>query len=159
MRKTIKEVISILDYQAKKKGVKIHTFFKNFENQGLIEENPTSSLFDIQENHNYLIYSDEQRLVQVIMNLLSNALKFTSKGGTITLNCQLIRDHKSFVKISVKDTGCGISKEDQTKLFKLFGFLKSSEKKNTKGIGLGLYISSRIVESFKGGKIDLESEL
>ena len=44
-------------------------------------------------------------------------------------------------------------------MFKLFGFLKSSEKKNTKGIGLGLYISSRIVESFDGGKIELESEL
>ena len=63
MRKTIKEVISILDYQAKKKGVKIQTFFKNFESKGLVEENPTSSLLDIQENHNYLIFSDEQRLV------------------------------------------------------------------------------------------------
>lgn len=75
------------------------------------------------------------------------------------MNCQLVQEQEEFVKISVKDTGIGISQEDQTKLFKLFGFLKSSEKKNTKGIGLGLYISSRIVESFQGGKIEIESEL
>lgn len=75
------------------------------------------------------------------------------------MNCKLLKTHESYLEISVKDTGCGISKEDQGKLFKLFGFLKTTEKKNTKGIGLGLYISQRIVEFFEGGKIDLHSEI
>ena len=46
-----------------------------------------------------------------------------------------------YVQISIKDTGIGIKPEDQPKLFKLFGFLKSSESQNTKGVGLGLFIS------------------
>jgi len=50
----------------------------------------------------------------------------------------------------VKDSGCGIKKDDQKKLFKLFGFLDSTKEINTKGIGLGLHISKKIVDEFGG---------
>ena len=96
----------------------------------------------------------------MVLNLLSNALKFTDEGDVITITTYLeIIDEEKFLKISVRDTGIGISKEDQKKLFKLFGFLDGSKSKNPQGIGLGLYISQKIVESFQGGIIDLDSEV
>ena len=61
------------------------------------------------------------------------------------------------VQIKIEDSGIGIRKEDQDKLFKLFGFLDASKELNAKGVGLGLHISQRISEQF-GGKIVLESE-
>ena len=62
------------------------------------------------------------------------------------------------MKISVQDTGIGIKHEDKNKLFKLFGYLKESQRQNVHGIGLGLVISKQIVEQF-GGNIFVESEL
>ena len=61
------------------------------------------------------------------------------------------------MKVSVKDTGMGISENNQKKLFKLFGFINEYEHKNQNGIGLGLMISDRIVTEF-GGKFDLISK-
>ena len=58
------------------------------------------------------------------------------------------------VQIKIEDSGIGIRKEDQDKLFKLFGFLDASKELNAKGVGLGLHISQRISEQF-GGKIVL----
>ena len=59
-------------------------------------------------------------------------------------------DHSEYLEIVVEDTGIGIAKKDQKKLFKLFGFLQDSKKLNTKGIGLGLVISDKIVQKFNG---------
>jgi CheY-like chemotaxis protein len=61
------------------------------------------------------------------------------------------------LEISVIDTGVGISSEDQKKLFKLFGFIETSQEMNTHGIGLGLVIAENIVQEF-GGKISVKSE-
>ena len=94
------------------------------------------------------------------LNLLSNSLKFTDGGGTITITARLAEiEQRQFLQISVKDTGVGISKENQKKLFKLFGFLEATKDRNSKGVGLGLSISSQIVHEFAGGKIDLESDV
>jgi hypothetical protein len=60
------------------------------------------------------------------------------------------------IQISVKDKGFGIKKEDQNKLFKLFGFLESTKEMNSKGIGLGLHICKMIVKQL-GGDIDCDS--
>ena len=65
---------------------------------------------------------------------------------------------KQFIQISVQDSGVGISEEDSKRLFKLFGFLKSSQKMNTKGIRLGLHIAKLITEKLNG-KISLDSEV
>ena len=61
------------------------------------------------------------------------------------------------MRIQVIDTGVGISEENQEKLFKLFGFLTDTQSMNTKGVGLGLAISSKIIQQF-GGKIKVVSE-
>jgi signal transduction histidine kinase len=67
-----------------------------------------------------------------------------------------IRDNK-FLQISVRDTGVGISKENQEKLFKFFGFIKETKDMNKNGVGLGLAISKQIVEQYNG-TITVESE-
>ena len=61
------------------------------------------------------------------------------------------------IQVTVSDTGIGIQDQDKNKLFQLFGFLESSKELNTKGIGLGLHISKKIVQEF-GGEISFVSE-
>lgn len=91
---------------------------------------------------------DMQRVRQVVLNLVQNAIKFTFKGG-ITVHLEYDLDTKYF-KVSVTDSGIGISEEDQLKLFQMFGKLKSMANINTNGIGLGLFICKRICETFQG---------
>ena len=88
------------------------------------------------------------------MCLQSNALKFTENGSV------LIHVHvfDKLLQISVKDTGVGISKENQEKLFKLFGFLAETQKMNKNGVGLGLVIAKDICQAFNG-TISVDSEV
>ena len=81
---------------------------------------------------------DSQRLKQVLLNLLQNALKFTFQGF---IKVQVNYDNDiGFLNVSVQDSGIGIPEEDKEKLFKLFGKLESTAHINTTGIGLGLSI-------------------
>lgn len=96
------------------------------------------------------VCTDEQRVMQVLHNLLTNALKFTLKGSVIVNWRRIAKGGKEYLTISVKDTGIGIKDQDKGKLFKLFGFIQSSEEMNTKGIGLGLMICDKIVKKFGG---------
>ncbi|MFN3740209.1 MAG: ATP-binding protein [Thermodesulfovibrionales bacterium] len=100
------------------------------------------------------IEADERKLKQVMLNLLSNAFKFTPDGGSISLEAKRI---DSEIMISVEDTGIGISKEDQAKLFQPFQQIEHPLTKKIKGTGLGLYLSKRLVE-LHGGRIWVESE-
>jgi signal transduction histidine kinase/DNA-binding response OmpR family regulator len=104
--------------------------------------------------------SDEQRLAQVITNLLSNAVKFTPDRGAITLSARKIScgDGVCTIRISVKDTGIGISEEQSKKLFTSFEQADGSISRQFGGTGLGLAISKRIVELMEG-RIWIESEL
>jgi signal transduction histidine kinase/CheY-like chemotaxis protein len=102
---------------------------------------------------------DEQRLAQVITNLLGNAVKFTPEGGSITLGARLTdeRDGVCTLQISVTDTGIGISKEQQSRLFTSFGQAEISTSSKFGGTGLGLAISKSIIEMMDG-RIWIESE-
>ena len=100
-----------------------------------------------------MVNTDQQRVMQVLLGLQSNALKFTQDGY---VNIR-VRIKSQFLQIEVKDTGIGISKENQKKLFKLFGFLQESEMHNKNGVGLGLAISKQIVEQYEGN-ISLKSK-
>jgi len=106
------------------------------------------------------LFGDEQRLAQVLANLLSNANKFTPENGFIHLNSYLMEDVNGVctIKISVTDTGIGISAEQQAKLFQSFTQAESSTARKFGGTGLGLTISKSIVEMM-GGSIGVESEL
>ena len=107
-----------------------------------------------------IIFSDEQRLAQVITNLLSNAVKFTPKKGTIKIDTRLLKEENGVctIRISVTDSGIGISKEQQSKLFQSFQQADNSTSRKYGGTGLGLVISKNIVEMM-GGEIWIESEL
>lgn len=96
---------------------------------------------------------DNDKIIQVLTNLISNAMKFTEKGS-ITISTRRI---ENAIRVSVTDTGCGIKEEDLPKLFQQFQQLTSSGGRKTGGTGLGLAISKDIVEKH-GGRIWIESE-
>lgn len=105
------------------------------------------------------IEADGERLRQVFINLIGNALKFTPEGGKISLNVKRDTLHeRDFVKISVEDTGLGIAPEWQEKIFESFRQVDSSLTREYAGFGLGLSIVKSIIESH-GGRIWVESEL
>jgi signal transduction histidine kinase len=104
------------------------------------------------------IAGDRDRLIQVVINLISNAWKFTNEGS-ITVRAFLteeIRGHQ-FIQVGITDTGIGISPEDQEKVFEKFKQVGDTLTDKPKGTGLGLPICREIVD-FHGGSIWVESE-
>ncbi|WP_028762678.1 response regulator [Shewanella colwelliana] len=106
-----------------------------------------------------ILEGDPLRLGQVLINMLSNAVKFT-KTGEIELGCEDVgeRDHRITLKFWVRDTGIGISKEQQESLFDAFAQADGSTTRNYGGTGLGLSISKHLV-SMMGGTMQVESEM
>jgi len=90
---------------------------------------------------------DTDKITQVLTNLINNAMKFTEKGS-ITLTSERAGDNA--VKVSVKDQGIGIAKEDLGKLFQSFSQISTGTGRQTGGTGLGLAISKKIIEGHKG---------
>lgn len=101
------------------------------------------------------IIMDTDRITQVVINLVNNAIKFTRPGGII--NVDILKSDKDAI-VKIKDTGIGIKKEDQEKLFKPFVQVDSTDTRKFEGTGLGLSICKGIINSH-GGKIWIESEL
>lgn len=98
---------------------------------------------------------DRNRLQQVLTNLLTNALKYTPKGGEITLEARKItrEDNRVWMLFSVKDTGIGISSRNKERVFEIF----NQDSTSHKGVGMGLAICKNIVEMM-GGELKVESE-
>jgi len=134
LNKIIKDVIGEFDEIAIKKDIKL-----------LFKESKTKEIF-----------TDIDRLNEVLDNLVSNAIKYTKKGS-ITIS---VSENKKFIKFSVKDTGPGIPEKERSRLFKKFSRASEGLKQQVLGAstGLGLYISKRIIEQM-GGKIGFESEV
>jgi signal transduction histidine kinase/DNA-binding response OmpR family regulator len=107
----------------------------------------------------HALIGDDQRLAQVITNLLGNAIKFTPEYGSIKLNADFVKEEGGVctLQIAVSDTGIGISKDQQDRLFKSFQQAESSTSRKFGGTGLGLAISKRIVEMMNG-RIWIDSE-
>jgi len=105
------------------------------------------------------LVGDDQRLAQVVMNFLSNAVKFTPEGGDISLQAHLEKrtDEGCIVRVEVSDTGIGISKEQQQLLFRSFQQADGNTARKYGGTGLGLAISKNIVEMM-GGEVGVKSE-
>ena len=105
----------------------------------------------------YLI-SDKLRIKQILINLLNNALKFT-EGGEVSCVIKKIKqvDQKIQLKFEIIDSGIGISKEQQTKLFQVFSQIDQKHNRRFEGTGLGLAICKKLV-NLLGGEIGVESE-
>ncbi len=128
-----RQVVTSLEPQARKAGVAIHT------------DVPTPSP---------LLYVDPQRMKQVLINLVTNAVKFTPPEGTVTIRA---RDYdEQFVLVSVVDTGFGIPAEDRQHIFERFYQSNHVQQSKMGGYGLGLSIARLIIEQH-GGVIDFES--
>jgi PAS domain S-box-containing protein len=101
------------------------------------------------------IRGDQDKLEQVITNLLYNAIKFTPPAGRITIRLQ--RDEQ-FLTTSIRDTGIGIPAEKQARIFERFFRIEQDLSSNTNGTGLGLFISKNLIE-MHGGRIWVTSEV
>ena len=115
--------------------------------------------FEVDSRIPEFIISDEQRLAQVLTNLLTNAVKFTPDNGSVKLTVKDISDSEDLrtILFSVSDTGIGIPKDKQKKLFDPFEQADGSISREFGGTGLGLAISKSIVEMM-GGSLHVESE-
>ncbi|WP_217874113.1 ATP-binding protein [Pseudoalteromonas shioyasakiensis] len=132
------DLITSMAVQGQKKGIEI--------------------LFDAHAITKRTVMGDSHRLKQILNNLLSNAFKFTHKGHvSLTVKEQLHSDNTLCLSFIVEDTGIGISKENQSKLFEVFTQEDSSTTRHYGGSGLGLSISRKLAQ-LMGGDIIVESE-
>ena len=144
-----------LDLREFNLNILLSQIVKLYEKQ--IQQNQIYLIFNHLKNFNQELIGDPDRLRQILMNLTSNAIKFTS-NGEVELKIDIIEDKKESMKIkfSVRDTGIGISQENQTKLFKTFSQVDDSHSRQYGGTGLGLSIALSLVEQM-GGNILVDS--
>jgi PAS domain S-box-containing protein len=102
------------------------------------------------------VWADRDKVTQVLMNLIGNAVKFTPQNGKVTVAVE--KNGDDYVQISVDDTGPGILPEEKNKIFSKFYQVANIEREKPKGSGLGLAISKALVE-MHGGRIWVESEV
>ena len=101
-------------------------------------------------------WADRDKITQVLTNLISNAIKFTPSGGKINVTVQ--QDGAGWIKVSVSDTGAGIAPEEASRIFEEFYQTTKPGDKKSRGVGLGLAISKKLVE-MHGGRIWVQSEV
>ena len=113
----------------------------------------------VNESSSPLIVADGRRLRQVLLNLISNALKFTETGRvTVRAKDEASGDGKKWIRIEVEDTGIGIAEEAQHRIFEKFNQAESFSKRSYQGSGLGLTLAKELVERM-GGTIGLQSTI
>jgi PAS domain S-box-containing protein len=108
------------------------------------------------ESVNFVVIADRDKLNQIFINLLDNAVKFSREKGKIEIKTE--RQDNNFIKVSVIDNGIGISEDDKEKIFDRFYQTGNGSVAKTKGTGLGLAITKSLVE-LQGGKIWVNSEI
>ena len=141
LRETMESIVSIIQPQVRAKKQSFNVFIHRIQTEN--------------------IYADSVRLNQVLLNLLSNAMKFTPEGGDITVTVEQEDSPRgeTYVRTHfwVKDTGIGMTKEFQQKIFESFVREDSARVRKTEGTGLGMAITRYIVDK-AGGSIGLQSE-
>ena len=146
----MEQMRSLIEFQAKEKNLNfLMSFPEKLENENLNKIDENSTLINSDEKmckiHKKRIFNDPTRIKQILLNLLSNALKFTQEGSIQLLIEDITTDISSpLYRFSVKDTGIGIKQEDLKKLCHLFNRLENPDNVNKTGIGLGLTISKKI---------------
>ena len=135
----IKEVTDLVKYKAEEKGLNFNT--------------------SISPEIDQYVNGDPTRIRQIMINFITNAIKFTNKGSVDVSCCLVTEDEKELkIKFWVKDDGIGISKSAQKKLFQSFSQADTSTTRQFGGTGLGLAISKQLTE-IMGGEVGVESEV
>ena len=123
-----------------------------------IGERPLDFRISLKRDMPTQLYGDEVRVQQVILNLLTNAVKYSNQGHIeLIIDYEKLEDDEIMLKAAVKDQGIGIKKEDMPKLFEAFSQVDMERNHKIEGTGIGLTITERLVRSM-GGSITLESE-
>ncbi|WP_051286926.1 PAS domain-containing hybrid sensor histidine kinase/response regulator [Algoriphagus mannitolivorans] len=127
---------------------------------GLAKKKKINLIIHHQQDTQIFLEGDKDKINQVLLNLISNSLKFTPEKGSVEVRMDLdeLDSHLLFLSYSVKDTGIGISPENIQNLTKPFYQVDSSNSRNFQGTGLGLAIAKKIIE-LMGGELRIESEL
>jgi len=161
----------VIDVSKVEAGI-VETRIEDFDIYDVISEAVTTFAKDIKEKGLELkvemvhqqMHTDRRRLLQCVLNLISNAVKFTGKGS-ITVQILIreperidVEEGKTSIEISVTDTGIGIEEENIPKLFNAFVRLESPLKAKVPGTGLGLYLIKKLVTEVLKGEIMVESE-
>ncbi len=135
LRHTIKYCVQLFQETAFERGIELRT---------------SSSLVTPEDD---VFIGDVQRLRQILINLLDNAIKFTEIGGTVRV--RISREDRALL-LRVEDTGIGIDQRDRDRLFQTFQQLEASHRRRFGGTGLGLALTKQLVD-LHGGKIEIES--
>jgi signal transduction histidine kinase len=161
----INDVLDIAKIEAGKMQIEcspvhLNELFTQVENMTRSQIRQKNLSFEIQmpQTHDeILVYVNYQRLLQVMLNLMGNAIKFTHEGG-ITISAEVIKKRvviqdeelPGMVKVRVADTGIGVSLDKQDKLFQSFSQVDGSLTRQYGGTGLGLAISQKLIETMGG---------
>ena len=127
---------------------------------GQMEQKGIDFTSDIDTVHHY-VYCDAAKLQEVLLNILSNACKYTDSGGKVSLRVEELpseREGYAVLRTTVRDSGRGMSEEFAAKIFDQFSREKASEKNTIEGTGLGMAIVKSLVD-FMGGAVTVESQL
>ncbi len=154
----INDIIDISKIEAGKLEIDVREFMLKEvidEAVSMVKNSINEKRLDLEvEIEDIIIISDRRRLLQCLINLFSNAVKFTDKG-MITVHAKTIN---SMANISVTDTGMGIKPDDIQKLFAPFVRVESSLTAKTQGTGLGLYLTKKLTEDVLKGTVEVTSE-
>ena len=133
----VNDLVNMISVKAEDKGLALHV--------------------NVDEYTPYILYGDEVRLKQVILNILTNAVKYTEEGSvTMDIGYEKVDDSSVNLLVSVTDTGIGIREEDMDKLFRRFERIEESRNKNIEGTGLGMNIVQRLL-ALMGSELGVES--
>ena len=127
--------------------------------RGYMENRDLNFSVSREELKNPYVMADELRIREVLLNIISNAVKFTKDGGTISFvaeNCPGKDEHHLIVRYHISDTGIGMSEEFQTRIFDEFSQENNGARTSYKGTGLGMAIAKQYVD-LMGGKIEVSS--
>lgn len=131
LRELVDEVVSLFELKAREKGLRLHA--------------------DVGADVPEWVESDRMRLRQVLINIIGNAVKFTSRGDvSITVEPAMSRDRRSMVKFTIDDMGPGISEESRERLFQAFSQVDASTTREYGGTGLGLVLSRHMARALEG---------
>ncbi len=166
-------LVSDLNDNSKIEAGKLSLHYKSADAAAIVDETVRSLKRQIEEKKQTIevvlpetlppVWADRIRVVQVLVNLLSNSYKYTPEGGILQIGAEASANHwdaegaAQVVHIWIKDNGLGMTPEDQKKLFQKFFRSDDAEARKSPGTGLGLNITKSLVE-LQGGKIWFESE-